>query len=347
MPIDSYTGTLEYVTFGTGFERYTNWLSDPDGTPPDYGNTWAGFQGTTSGGVPDGLARWSGPMVGYQWPHAPRDNPFVEGLATVDYSLSTNRLDAAFSEVMSRDGKRALTDFGFEDLQLNTDGTFFTTGGTSGSLNGAFFGPSQEEAAGSFHHNAMSVTGSFGARRMSDAVTLEESGTATPIGNVADGSGFDAYDDLGFWGKQFDETVFGSFIAHKISTAPEGGILYEGPYSRIAGEPTGSNPVSGTAVWSGQVRAVDTLADTSYLPVSGTARLEVDFSDATLDVDFTDFDQGHDDLSWQSLRLTEGAFQGKQSNATIDGAFYGTEHQGTAGTFNNDRLEGIFGAVRN
>ena len=132
-------------------------------------------------------------------------------------------------------------------------------------------------------------------------MTLEETGSTTPIGNVADGLGFYSFDDWGFWGKQFDETVFGAFLATKISEHPEGGTTYTGPFTRIDGEPTGSNPVSGTAVWSGQVRAVDTHVDNYARPVSGTARLEVDFSRATIDVDFTDFDQGHDDLSWQGF----------------------------------------------
>lgn len=342
--VDSYTGTLEHVTFETGFERYRNWLDD-DGTLSDYGNTWAGFQGTLSGWAPQGLARWSGPMIGLQSNHAPFDNPFVEGLATVDYSLSTNRLDVAFSGVTSRDGQRALADFAFEDLLLAADGTFASSD-TSGSLNGAFFGPSHKEAAGEFHHNVMNVTGSFGAVRLPDTVTLEETSTVPELLNSTD-SQFYAYDDWGFWGKQFDETIFGAFIAHQISEISEGGMLYEGPYTLIDGSLTGSNPVSGTAVWSGQVRAVDMQADTRLTPVSGTARLEVDFSRATVDADFTDFDHGHDDLSWRALRLTDGAFQGTQDNATIGGAFYGSEHQGAAGTFEDGRLRGIFGAVRN
>ena len=275
--VDGYTGTLEHVAFGVGFEGYSPLWTDENVTPPGSGNVWAGFQGTMSGGLPEGLARWSGPMVGYHQSHPWRETPFVEGRARVGFSLSTNRVDVAFSEVVSRDGQRALPDFGFEDLRLTADG-IFVGGGTAGAVDGAFFGPSQEEAAGAFYHNELSMRGSFGARRMPDTVTLEASGTATPIGNVADGSGFYSFDDWGFWGKQFDETVFGAFLAHEISAAPEGGTTYTGPFTRIDGEPTGSNPVSGTAVWSGQVRAADTHADNYLRPVSGTARLEVDFS---------------------------------------------------------------------
>ena len=286
-------------------------------------------------------------MVGLQWDYEPSEDPFVEGLATVKYEPSTNRLDVAFSEVTSRDGQRELLDFGFEDLRLATDGTF-TDFDAPGVMDGAFFGPAQEEAAGVFHHNEVSVTGSFGARRLLDTVTLEATGTATPVGNVTEGGGFYSFTDWGFWGKQYDETVFGAFLATKISNSSGGHCCsYEGPFRLVEGTPTGSNPVSGTAVWSGQVRAIDTHVDNYVRPVSGDARLEVDFRRATIDVDFTDFDGGHDDLSWRALRLTGGAFRGTQGNATIDGAFYGPAHQGAAGEFWNDRLQGIFGAVRN
>ena len=39
------------------------------------------------------------------------------------------------------------------------------------------------------------------------------------------------------------------------------------------------------------VRAFETGVE-GHLPVSGSARLEVDFSDATVDVDFADFNGG-------------------------------------------------------
>ena len=343
--VDSYTGTLEHMAFGVGFEKYTDSWTDSNGTPPGFRNLWSGFQGTLSGGLPDELARWSGPMLGYQGGHAAGDNPFVEGLATVEYSLSSNRVGVAFSEVTSRNGRRNLSDFGFEDLRPQADGTF-SGGGDSGVLNGAIFGPSHDEAAGSFHHNATHVTGSFGARRMPDTVTLEESGTTSILGNIDDGSGFYAFDDWGIWGKQFGDNIFGAFVAQTVRQEGQT-TYYEFPAGRIDGTPSGHNPVSGSAIWSGKVRAFDTRLDAGKMPVSGNARLEVDFHDTTVDIDFTDFEAGHDDMSWQALRVQNGAFRDTRGLATIDGVFYGTEHQGAAGKFDRDHLLGVFGAVRN
>ena len=191
--IDGYTGTLEHAAFATGFEKYTDEWTGADGTAGFY-RKWAGVQGTVSGSVPGGVARWSGPMLGYEGGHAANEAAFVEGLATVAYSLGDNQVSLGFSEVVSRDGLRQLDDFGFEDLGLGTDGTF-VGGGTAGIVNGALFGASHEEAAGAFHHNSASVTGGFGATRMPDTVTLHESGT------VRDLDSFFAFDDWGFWGK--------------------------------------------------------------------------------------------------------------------------------------------------
>ena len=91
-------------------------------------------------------------------------------------------------------------------------------------------------------------------------------------------------------------------------------------------------------MWTGGVRATQL----STVEVTGDARLEVDFAAATIDVDFTGFTEGHADMSWDDLALTDGAFQ----DATINGAFYGDGHEGVAGKFTRDRLDGVFGAVR-
>ena len=154
------------------------------------------------------------------------------------------------------------------------------------------------------------------------------------------------YDRWGFWGRQFQDNIFGAFMEQRITTAGRR-TTYPAPHGSIEGTPSGSNPTSGTAVWLGEVRAFETVTR-GYSPVSGNARLEVSFSNATVDVDFTDFEAGHGDMSWRALRISSGAFRDPQFGAaTIDGAFYGTAHQGAAGKFDRNGLRGVFGAVRN
>ena len=340
--VDGYTGTLEYGVFGVGFEKYNDWRTDSTATTSDYFNVWAGVQGAVAEGLPDERARWSGLMSGYQYGHGPTNNPFVEGRATIDYQLSTNIMDVAFSEVESRDGERDLPDFNFDSLQPQADGTF-----AGGGLRGAFLGPAHEEVAGAFHHNAASVTGSFGAKRMSDIVTLEEDGFVKVAFASTDSTGTHsiyAYKDWGFWGRQFQEELFGAFIEKNFRRVGNS-TSYSTPTTRISGTRTGSNPVSGGAIWNGSVRAFDTSLR-GYLPVSGRARLEVDIADATVDVDFTEFDSDRDDISWEGMQMTGGSFQDTGYFPTIEGAFYGAEHQGAAGKFDRDNLRGVFGAVR-
>lgn len=350
--VDSYAGTLKGSTFSTGFENYTDWLDEPDAENLSIlGTVWSGVQGTLTGTPLDGVAGWSGKMLGYQQGHDAFQNPFVEGLATIRFSLSDYSLDVAFSEVASRDGEREVADFGFDNLRLESDGTF-SLWDASGIISGGLFGVSHQEASAAFQHNATYILGSFGARRLPDIVTLEEAGTTT----YEEGSLLRRhhFDDWGVWAEQFGQDIFGAFIDQENVGRRKGK-----PFPRIEGTPTGHNPALGSAVWSGEVRAFEAgsgIVDYSivnYTPVSGRARLEVDFTDKTVDVDFTDFEAGHSNISWRALQLRDGAFRDGQfgdftrDGDAIEGAFYGNEHQGVAGTFERNRLKGVFGAVRN
>ena len=174
--VDGLTGTLEHMAFGFGFERSRHWETDL--TSNDFHNHWTGVQGTLSGYLPGGNARWSGRMLGYHRGYNWGENPFVEGRAIVNFSLSTNLVDVKFSNVASRDGKRVLSGFGFEDLQASGGGTF--RGGAEGIIRGAFFGPAHEEAGGMFHHRAMNIRGSFGARRDEALNPISQADAAVP-----------------------------------------------------------------------------------------------------------------------------------------------------------------------
>ena len=344
---DSYFGIMEHGAFGVGFEKYNNDWTDSIGTPGGLYGIWMGVQGTPSGSLPGGRAQWSGLMLGYQGSLSALDNPFVEGVATVDFYLAPNHVDVTFSEIASRDGERDLPDFSFRGLQAQADGTIAHWDG-SGLLKGAFLGSGQEEAAGIFLHNATSIRGGFGAQAVPDTFALEETGSTSFVSDYIQDSvtrSIYAYDDWGYWGRQFGANVFTAVVEQSITT--EGNTSsYWTPTTRVSGTRSGTNPVSGGAVWLGGVRAFSAGPE-GHLPVSGNARLEVDFSDATVDVDFTDFNGGHADLSWQGLQMTAGSFRDAQSQPTIEGAFYGTDHQGAAGKFDRASLEGVFGATRN
>ena len=180
--VESQTGTLEYAAFGSGFEWSADFSALSEDAFPVAGDDfgiWAGVQGTLSGARPDESASWSGPMLGYQEGRRAGGTPFVEGLASVEFSYSDSLLDVAFSEVTSRDGERDLPDFAFEDLSVEEDGTFGRAA-AAGTMDGALFGPSHEEVAGAFHHETADVIGSFGARRVPAAAAPEEGVPAAP-----------------------------------------------------------------------------------------------------------------------------------------------------------------------
>lgn len=120
----------------------------------------------------------------------------------------------------------------------------------------------------------------------------------------------------------------------------------------VDGTRSGTSPMSGGAMWSGDVHAYETedvmtsegISITTYAPVEGDARLEVDFTAVTVDVDFTDFDNDQADMSWDGLAVANGAFG--SGAVGIEGSFYGEDHEGAAGTFARDGLTGVFGALR-
>ena len=288
-------------------------------------------------------------MVGRQYRGVARgEDPFVEGHARVSVSLSRGEVDIGFTGVTSIDRERELADFALDAIPLESGGTFFSGRRFWGSVEGGFFGPAHQEVAGIFRSGSNSVFGGFGGVQLTDDVTLRESGSAT---QSRDGSPY-SFEKWGYWAEQFRDTVFDAYIDQAVQDG-----VREAPDGHVLGTFSGSNPVSGSATWSGGVRAFQSRwksSDIRYAAVEGKARLEFDFEDATVDVDFTDFDRGHADMSWRDMPVLGGAFKGAEGTAanpygdgtTIEGAFYGTEHQGVAGTFDRDRLEGVFGAIR-
>ena len=146
--------------------------------------------------------------------------------------------------------------------------------------------------------------------------------------------------NYGFWGKKDDETLFRAYF--NASGTVTNGVPRQSFSSAVTGSRSGSNPVSGSAVWSGQTRAVNG----TFLRVQGRSTLTYDFNSETVDLEFTEFDDGSAAVSWNDLAVTAGAFRGSALSRTVEGAFYGTEHEGAAGEFAHGDLRGVFGALR-
>ena len=181
----------------------------------------------------------------------------------------------------------------------------------------------------------MQTTGSFSvSSRMVDQVEVIN-GVPTSMSVTEQ---WQTLENWGYWAQKDGETLFiASIDARRIVTDGVARMAYYIP--NMLGERTRTNPVSGPVVWTGGVRGITE----DFTRVTGTSRLEADLGAATIDVDFTGFDDGRANMSWDGLSMTDGAFRG---GLTLNGAFVGENHEGVVGAFNRDGLRGVFGATR-
>ena len=117
------------------------------------------------------------------------------------------------------------------------------------------------------------------------------------------------------------------------------------------GDATGTNPVSGSATWSGAMTGLDhSTHQYGELTnrVRGDATITIDdFSSSKADVAFTNIRDTatgahHGDMTWSSLPLTDGTFWGDG----LVGHFYGPNHEEVGGVFLRNQISGAFGATR-
>ena len=124
-----------------------------------------------------GSATWRGQMVGVA-----RDNSSVlAGKSALTYSFAENTVDVEISEIRAIDDDLAYagsSEFAWSDLRVNSDGSFYIPGynndrsvsdldsalhPTLGYIDGDFYGPNAEEAAGIFTRD--NVNGAWVARK--------------------------------------------------------------------------------------------------------------------------------------------------------------------------------------
>jgi len=121
------------------------------------------------------------------------------------------------------------------------------------------------------------------------------------------------------------------------------------------GQLSGTNPVEGNATWEG-VMVGGRISDTPEIgdPLRGDATLTFDFANADLDVAFTNIrtlsiarePATYPDMTWENLAVRDGRFGGGFDEPTIEGRFYGPNHEEVGGIFQRNRIVGAFGAQR-
>ena len=85
--------------------------------------------------------------------------------------------------------------------------------------------------------------------------------------------------------------------------------------------------------------------------IGGDAEIGIDdFARADVDIVFTGIRDAHgrtrDDLLWQDIPMVRGHFQALDTAGSIEGRFFGPDHEEVGGIFRRDRLVGAFGGSR-
>ena len=145
-----------------------------------------------------------------------------------------------------------------------------------------------------------------------------------------------------------------SFFVVESGDVTDGPALVEGAglmYGYSVGTAAGSNPTAtGGATRNGVMVGMDAMAEGAS--VQGDARITIDdFANPMVDIEFVNVHNlvagtTYDAMSWSNMAPAHGRFQGGTGTRTIQGQFYGADHQEVGGTFTHDSILGAFGAGR-
>ena len=114
------------------------------------------------------------------------------------------------------------------------------------------------------------------------------------------------------------------------------------------GVESGTEPVIGSTTWNGPVIGVDTTVFERGGTFRGFAEVNVDFTNADVDVTFTvmrfhlEGNVVRSDITWRDLPLNDGKF----GSDSIQGVFYGPNHEEVGVVFSRDGALGAFGGTR-
>lgn len=145
------------------------------------------------------------------------------------------------------------------------------------------------------------------------------------------------------------------------------GIIRYGDYQQVltgeryglahsSGMATDTNPVDGDATWTGVVIGgrISQSAPVG-IGVRGHATLTYDFMNKNIDVSLTnvqnsspemDGKQAYPNMTWQNLPVRDGRFGADFDAPTLEGRFYGPNHEEVGGIFERNQIIGAFGAKR-
>ena len=169
-------------------------------------------------------------------------------------------------------------------------------------------------------------------------------------GNCFDESGIDTFITYGGWMK------YSFFGTNLVSNYQSNQFVPKWGYAFSTGVESVGNP-AGSATWKGAMIGNVTSQHNQFHRIQGEATLSFWLPDNTLNVVFTnirDVDSelspgtphSHSDMSWTNLDVQDGSFQNGSDGNSIQGQFYGPDHQEVGGIFEKINILGAFGARR-
>ena len=151
--------------------------------------------------------------------------------------------------------------------------------------------------------------------------------------------------DYTVYGGWLDESFFG--YAREDYSGSSGGQSLNGVraiYAFSLGSTSGSNPMTGSATWTGLM--VGAHRDRPTQTIQGRTEAVYSFADQTIDIDMTQLTRGYADMSWEILGVRQGRFEAGADGNSISGSFYGDDHAELGGSFERHGIMGAFGAAR-
>ena len=171
-------------------------------------------------------------------------------------------------------------------------------------------------------------------------ITGQQTRNGVQIGRAtASGAGFH-FNTFGVWGTYNAGTpLVGSTTIQGV------GVRFAFPMS--LGDGSGSNPLTGSASWTGAMAGVKVGGSSLGTEVTGDATLTANLNASSLDLAFTNIaERGSgalsNDIRWQGVPMQSGSFQA----SGLDGRFYGPNHEEAGGVFERSGIAGAFSLAR-
>lgn len=171
-------------------------------------------------------------------------------------------------------------------------------------------------------------------------ITDQQTRNGVQTGRATASGGRLSYDTIGVWG------------AYNVGTPLRGSTTLQGMDVQFAfpmslGMGSGSNPLTGSATWTGVMAGVKVGGSSLGAEVTGDAEMTVDLGASSLDLAFTNIAEPvsgalSNDILWQDVSMQSGSFQA----VGLDGRFYGPNHEEAGGIFEHSGIAGAFSLAR-